>query len=212
MKVLLLEAQPAIESTVARSLLDAGHELVRCYDELDGGPCRAVRHDADCPLSSRVGVAVVARESGTPDLLYEMGAVCAERRRVPVVRVDPNTSDDVVELAIAGAAAGLDRLEARYAAAVRTALGADVLAVEASRAPDGVTVSLLAPMDIDWRQRTMLADRARRAIRAFDSFVVLIDIAVTAADGATTAVAPDERVCDGADEWFVDDGDELWVV
>ena len=211
MKVLLLEAQPAIESTVARTLRDAGHELVRCDDELDGGPCRAVRCDADCPLNSPVGVAVLARESGTPHLLYEMGAVCAERHRVPVVRVDPNKFDDVVELAVAGAAAGLDRLEARYAAAVRTALGADVLAVEASRAPDCVTVSVLAPMGIDWRHRTMLADRARRTIRAFDPFVAVIDIGVTAADGAIAAAAPDAKPGDGADEWFVDDGDELWA-
>ena len=211
MKVLLLEAQPAIESTVARTLHAAGHEIVRCYDEIDGGPCRAVRNDADCPLSRHVEVAVVARGSGTPDLLYEMGAVCAERRRVPVVRVAPDTSDDVVELAVAGAAAGLDRLEARYAAAVRLALGADVLAVEASRGPRSVTVSVLAPTDIDGRQRTMLADRARQAVRAFDSFVAVIDISVTAADTSAAAVAPYEHDSEGADEWFVDDGSELWA-
>ena len=170
-----------------------------------------MRNDADCPLNSRVDVVVVARESGAPDLLYEMGAVCAERRRVPVVGLAPDTSDDVVELAVAGAAAGLDRLEARYAAAVRIALGADVMSVEASRGPRGVTVSVLAPTDIDGRQRTMLADRARQAIRAFDSFVAVIDISVATADTSAAVVAPYERDREGADEWFVDDGSELWA-
>ena len=122
MRVLLLEECPTVESAVACQLGAAGYELWRCADDLGDGPCRAVHSGDACPLGRRVDVAVVVREHGAPHLLFEMGAVCAERQRVPVVRVGGSDAD-VSE--VAGAAAGLDRLWASYAAAVRTARGAD---------------------------------------------------------------------------------------
>src|SRR4051794_41812228 len=67
MKALLLQAQPMIETTLARAPLEAGHELVRCSDEPGGVPRRAVRNDDGCPLAKRVDVAVGAGERGTPD-------------------------------------------------------------------------------------------------------------------------------------------------
>ncbi|MEO5899051.1 MAG: hypothetical protein ABIR68_02830 [Ilumatobacteraceae bacterium] len=208
MKLLLLEPQPAITSVIATKLIDAGHQLERCYDEIDGAPCRGVRDDARCPLHQPVQLAVVVRETGMPDLLFETGAVCAERHRVPVIRVQPDQAGEVAALVQHAAASGQDRLEARYAAVVRVALADERVAVEARRDAHGVRASVRLATQGDQRHRTMIAERARTALRAFDPFVRCIDVAVEHDTDATVAT-DDRHPRRNRDEWFVDDGDDL---
>ncbi|MCU1503392.1 MAG: hypothetical protein JWM12_2746 [Ilumatobacteraceae bacterium] len=196
--MLLIEPNPAVESVIATRLGAAGHELRRCFDEIDDGPCRGVRDDARCPMHQPIDLTVVVRETDAPHSLGEMGAVCGERHRVPVVRVLPDDATDIVAVVQTAAANGRDQLEARYASVVRVALAGHNARVEAQRDAGNVRVSVHLPSQIDWRLRSALADRARRALRTYDPFVRTIDIAIQ-----------DDLTSGDHDEWFVDDGDGI---
>jgi hypothetical protein len=196
--LLLIEPNPDVESIVATRLVAAGHELRRCFDEIDDGPCRGVRDDARCPMHQPIDLTVVVRDTDAPQSLGEMGAVCGERHRVPVVRVLPDDPTDIVAVVQTAAANGRDQLEARDASVVRVALAGHNARVEAQRDAHSVRVRVQLPYPIDWRLRSALADRARRALRIHDPFVRTIDIAIQ------------HDVTSGDhDEWFVDDGDVL---
>src|SRR3954462_15581924 len=97
MRLLLLEPTPGIESIIATRLGAAGHDVAQCFDEVTGGPCRGVADDRLCPLHTPVDLTVVVRDAGSPALLGEMGAVCSERHRIPVMRVDPQQPDGLNE-------------------------------------------------------------------------------------------------------------------
>lgn len=180
MKLLLLEAMPGIGRSIHEQLTAAGHLVSTCHDSETNGPCRSVSAGADCPLNSPVDLAVVVRPDGMADTLLEMGAVCAERHRIPVMWIDPATGahpDDRVRIA---AAAGHDRIEAAYATVVRIALGRPAAGVEARRDPDRVQITVNLPQPADPATRATVADQARVAVRNYDPFVRTIDVSVTA--------------------------------
>ena len=180
MELLLVEAQPGKALLLRDRLTAAGHHVESCTDEDTGGPCRSVSVGVECPLRRHVDLAVVARGEGVDDSLFEMGAICAERHRVPVMCIDPAEPDALDQIRVA-AASGKDRLEARYAAEVRSALSEHgVITVEAERQPDRVhvTVGVLAS---DARARAAVADRVREVVRRFDRYVSTIDVSVTTA-------------------------------
>ncbi len=185
MKLLFVEAKPGTATSVKDQLTAAGHQLVSCYDDETNGPCRSVASSAGCPLHSHIDLTVVARSAGEADTLFEMGGVCSELHRVPVVRVDPAGGDDVAGQVVAAAAAGRDRTEAAYAAAVRTALAPRDVTVEAARYEGRVHVTVRLPVACDAHARSAVADRARAAIRDFDPFVSTIDISVIGAEVLT---------------------------
>jgi CheY-like chemotaxis protein len=180
MKVLLVESQPGNARTMKEQLRTAGHEVVMCSDDAWDGPCRSVADASACPLHEHVDLAVVAKPEEGPDTLLEMGAVCAERRRIPVVRLDPQTCADPVQFLTRAAAGGKDRMEAAYAAVVRADLGDLHLhaTVEATREPDRVQIVVGFAEAADAATRSRAADRARAAVRTFDPFVRSIDVSV----------------------------------
>lgn len=177
MKLLVLESEQGLARTVTSALTGAGHQVATCTDADSDSPCRNVDEPFGCPLDHPIDVAVVVRPLGSADTLREMGAVCAERRRVPVVRVEP-TNVDLEQTLRAAAAAGKDRTEAACAAAVRAALAPDEVRVEVSRDHDRTSVRVdLSEQAADlavWA----VADRAREAVRRYDPFVKAIDISV----------------------------------
>lgn len=180
MKLLLIESRPGVATDLRCELEHAGHDVSSCYDADTNSPCRGVHEPSSCPLESRhVDLAVVARPRGEPDSLFEMGAVCAERHRSPVIHVDPTIPPrDVDTIVRRAAAAGKDRIEAAYSAVVRAALSSKpVTTVETSREPARVQVTLSVDSS-DPHIRARLADNARAAVRAFDPFVSVIDVAV----------------------------------
>lgn len=179
MKLLLVESQPGIGRSLQEDLTAAGHHVATCYDAETNGPCRSVSCSAECPLDSHVDLAVVVRPDGGADTLFEMGAVCAERHRIPVVWIDPAAAVDAEERFRTAVAAGQDRIEVAYATAVRIALGHPGAAVEATRDPDRVQITVTTPDPCDATTRASVADRARAAVRSYDPFVRTIDVSVT---------------------------------
>lgn len=85
MKILLVEGAPGAGATAQSELADAGHTVVGCDASDAWAPCRGLDVVGDCPLDGGdVDVAVVAR-TGDDMVPSERGALCAARRRVPVV-------------------------------------------------------------------------------------------------------------------------------
>jgi hypothetical protein len=85
MKVLLVEGAPGAGSRAESELVAAGHLVVGCDTADRSAPCRGLDVIGECPLDAGdVDVAVVAR-AGEPMEPSERGALCASRRRVPVV-------------------------------------------------------------------------------------------------------------------------------
>jgi len=177
MKLLVLESEQGLARNVTTALARAGHQVATCTDPDNDSPCRSVDEPSGCPLDHPIDVAVVVRPAGAADTLREMGAVCAERHRVPVVRVEP-TSVDLERTVKAAAAAGKDRAEAACAAAVRAALATGDVGVEVGREHDRTWVTVEVPEqdahDVVWT----VADRAREAVRRYDPFVKSIDVSV----------------------------------
>src|SRR6185312_4784148 len=103
------------------------------------------------------------------------------------------------------AATGQDRREAAYARQVRIALADDHAGVEARRRAAQVFVTVTLPWTAGPQQRSRVADRARAAVRAYDPFVTVIDVAVVDRPADTPTTGDAERDAD----WFVDDGDGL---
>lgn len=179
MKLLLVESQPGIARTLTTQLTDAGHDVVMCSDEVGDGPCRSVADGAACPLHEHVDLTLVAKPEAGVDTLLEMGAVCAERHRIPVVRVDPDACADPADFVRRAAAAGKDRVEAQYAAVVRADLADLGATVEATRESGRVQIVVGVGPTADSATRSRAADRARAAVRNFDPFVRSIDVSVT---------------------------------
>jgi len=177
MRVLLVESTPGNGAGTAAWLQRNGHETATCFDPPHGLACRGVENHDDCPLSRHADLAVLVSDldSGTRTLT-EMGAVCALRHRVRLVElVEPDDAELDAELdAIIGNAAD-DALG--YEWAVEAALSEDTT-VQVTRSSDRVHVQLgLAPGTP--RERVpMIVDRANRAVRAYDPFVKVIDVAV----------------------------------
>jgi hypothetical protein len=178
MKLLLIESTPGNASTIERDLRAEGHDVVNCADE-HGGPCKGVQQHHDCPLEQHIDLAIVAREPNSARTLDEMGSVCAQRHRVPMVEVDPSdVADDLPSVAVANALA-TRRVEAGYAAAVRHELNHLPALVEVRRETECVHVTVQLPVSMATIEKSSYAaDRARHAVRQHDPFVKAIDVAV----------------------------------
>lgn len=178
MKLLLIESAPGNAAIIAGELVANGHEIVACTDD-HGGPCRGASHHDECPLEGHVDLAILAREPGSPRTLAEMGSVCATRHRVPLVEVDPqHPADDLPDLTVANALARR-KVEAAYAQAVRNELGAVPALVDVRREPTRIVATVQVPASFDTpAKRSMVADRAREAVREHDPYVAAIDVSV----------------------------------
>lgn len=178
MRILFVESRPSLGLEIADSLRAAGHEVVGCHDPDGLGPCTAASSGGPCPLDVPVDVAVVARLAQQEPTLEEMGGVCAERHRVPVVRVDPRHVGNVVATVEASAAVARSYTASMCAVAVRAALADVDLDVHATHGVDRWVVSIRVSEPIDDDRRWAIADRARAAVRGFDAYAKVIDIAV----------------------------------
>jgi hypothetical protein len=130
----LLPHVPPEAQRAADRLAQAGHRVLTCHEPGEEAfPCSALR-GRPCPLDGGVDVAVVARPRGgiqpTP---FEDGAVCAARRRVPLV-VAGQTSPNPFA-AWTAATASLESIpEAVAAAATAVSPGHSAVATAAWRA------------------------------------------------------------------------------
>lgn len=184
MKLLLIETEPGAAFNVEDTLLDDGHEVVKCNDGL-GGPCKGVADHSKCPMHLHVDLAILARPDWAYATLNEMGSVCARQHRVPLVQVDPIEPEAMLDDIEVTAARARRKVEAEYAAAVRRELrdgGVDGdVAVQVRRTPHRIDASVhLPPSSFSPSQQAALSDRARHAIRTHDPFVRVIDVSVAA--------------------------------
>lgn len=178
MKVLLIESSPSVGDEVRKQLGAEGHEVFHCAHE-DGGPCRGVDNHAECPLEQSVDLAILTRPAAASHTLAEMGSVCAERHRVPLVVVDPaELADELPTVSVAHAVAQRV-VESGFAAVVRREISHLPTVVDVRRLADRVVVHVQIPASQDTpAARSAAADRARFAVRTHDPFVQTIDVSV----------------------------------
>jgi hypothetical protein len=195
MKVLVLESHLGASRTASALLEGAGHTVVRCIGE-HGSPCRELDDDGECPLDGdHVSVAVVAHAGG-PLAPGEHGALCAARRRVPLVSTGYLGGE--TPLGALAVASGAD-LVARWVVAARDgdrhagAIRRDLvrlgviradelgngapLQITVERSPRRVALILRIP-DGDEREASIVK-AASEALRRFDPNVPVIDVRVT---------------------------------
>jgi len=181
MEVLLIESSPGIAATLQHRLVRDGHEVVSCIDSHDG-PCRGVESNAACPLDHHVDIAVLARQRGVAPTLNEMGSVCAQRHRVPLVTLyagDEFGPDVDAEIS---AAVARREVEATYVAAVRHRVGHTVDDIKVHREHNRIHVVLSITDSPGAQVVGMLADKARDAVREHDRYTPVIDVSVVKVD------------------------------
>jgi hypothetical protein len=180
MQVLLIESSPGAAKTLHNRLIRDGHEVVSCNDSR-GGPCRGVEANNSCPLQNHIDVAILARRDASAPTLNEMGAVCADRHRVPVVELYPGDEFGPGESAVVAAALARRRVEAQYVMAIRHEMGHAVDDIKVEREHGRIHVTLTAAPSSSATLST-LADKARKAVREYDANVPVVDISVILAD------------------------------
>ena len=177
MDVLVIESAPGIAATLEHRLVRDGHAVISCNDS-KGGPCIGVESNADCPLMQHIDVAVLARQRDTARTLYEMGAVCALRHRVPLVTLHPGDEFGPGASTEVAAAVARRAVEAAYAATIRKQVGhgIDDIAVQREYQRIHVTITVEQSMSVLTIRR--LVDRVRQAVRAYDAHTAAVDISV----------------------------------
>jgi hypothetical protein len=181
MDVLLIESSPGIAATLQHRLIRDGHEVVSCNDS-HGGPCRGVESGESCPLDQHVDIAVLARERGTEPSLNEMGSVCAQKHRVPLVTLYPGDEFGPGASTEVAAAVAQREVEAGYVAAVRRQVGHIVGDITVVREHSRIHVTLTIAEVADAQAISMIADRARQAVREHDRHTPVVDISVVMGD------------------------------
>ncbi len=194
MKVLLVEGEPGAADEAEATLRAAGHHVTGCEAADPSVPCRGLDHLADCPLDGNdIDVAVVGRVGG-PLTTMERGALCASRRRIPVVVAgDPRQAvsfgpgthlarTDLVAACERAATAG----EAHVAAIRRSLIMAGVLTVddvdadpplvrfEVRREPG--RLRLVVATQADEPRLAPITKAAAEALRRFDPYTKVIDV------------------------------------
>lgn len=178
MKLLLIESTPGNATAIQADLVDEGHDIVSCNDT-HGGPCRGIAHHRECPMEQHIDLAIVTRDPRAAHSLHEMGSVCAQQHRVPLVEVDPSDVADDFPSAAVAAALATRRVEAAYATAVRHELSGVPAIVDVRRDRNRVHVNVQVPASMgDRAVLSHVADRARHATREHDPFVSGIDVSV----------------------------------
>lgn len=196
MRVLLVEGAPGAGAGAETELTAAGHTVVGCEASDPWAPCRGLDMVADCPLDAGdVDVAVVAR-AGDDVVPSERGALCASRRRIPVVLTGnprhvvsfgPGThlaGSDLLATCQEAAGSGL----AHAAAIRRDLLIRGVVTptdVDGPNAPVSFTVDreprrlrLTVRLPADEPRRPGIVKAAQEALRRFDQWVTVIDVVV----------------------------------
>lgn len=196
MKILLVEGAPGAGADAESELVGAGHTVVGCDAADPWAPCRGLDVVGDCPLDTGdVDVAVVAR-AGDDLAPSERGALCAARRRVPVVlsgnprhavSFGPGThlaGSDLLATVDQAAGSGL-----AHAAAIRRDLlihgvltaedvdGTDPpISFSVRREPRRLRLTVRMPADEP--RRPGITKAAQEALRRFDQWATVIDVIV----------------------------------
>jgi hypothetical protein len=197
MRVLVVGTVPSAIEAAVTQIVAAGHEVARCHESGEGAfPCAALNEGRACPLEGTpVDVAVTVRDRAWPrPSPFEDGAICALRRRIPLVvagrtalqpfeRWSSRTLDGsglvaACEEAAAAPLPGHGEAARQAASQVITAPGD----VEATvwRRHGALQVEITVPADCA-DLTTKVAARVTGALRAFDGFATAINVTVAEA-------------------------------
>lgn len=197
MKILLVEAVAGSSRATRSELVDAGHTVVGCDTDDRWALCRGVDASGECPLDGGdIDVAVVAREGWEVEM-SERGALCAARRRVPVllcgdpeqaVTFGPGThlaGDDLVASCRDAAVSGRPHVAAiRRDLLINRVLTTDdvdgpdaTVAFDVRRHPDRLHLTVL--IGSGDARRPGIVKAAQEALRRFDRWSQVIDVSVT---------------------------------
>jgi len=196
MRVLLVEGAPGAGAAVQTEPVGAGHTVAGCDAADSWAPCRGLDGVGACPLvDGSSHLAVVARV-GDDMVPSERGALCASRRRVPVVLTgDPRhavsfgpgthlAGTDLLATCREAAGSGL-----AHAAAIRRDLlihgvvtAADVdgsdppITFSVRREPRRLRLTVTLPEGD--RRQPGITKAAQEALRRFDQWTTVIDVLV----------------------------------
>ncbi|MEN9504366.1 MAG: hypothetical protein RI958_292 [Actinomycetota bacterium] len=179
MKIMLVANHPDDALALERALVDEGHSVATCHDD-QGAPCRGVAQPDSCPLESSVDLTVIARASGQPRGLDEIGAVCSARHRIGVVEIDPGAPSDLALYELADAAEELicRDYERSVTDTIREIQPDLSMQVAVRRHDRDVRVRVVLRTAAGPLEITAIADRARSGVRRHDRFAQIIDVAV----------------------------------
>jgi hypothetical protein len=201
MRMLVVGTLPgAIEPAVTR-LKDAGHTVARCHDSGAGSfPCLGLSEARACPLEGApVDVAVTVRNRDWPrPSPFEDGAICALRRRVPLVVAGITALQPFDRWSSRALDDGSDLVAACEETAAAPLPGHSEVTRQAARPVLGATSCDADVEGIVWRRQgalraemtlpagcadltSKLAARVTGALRQFDGFATAIDVAVAQA-------------------------------
>ena len=202
--VLMAEADSAPARQVADALTEAGHAVHPCHDRDEVGLACAALRGRGCPLEDRpVDIAVLVRPRTRPEpTLVEQGALCAARRRIPLVvggavGADPyrqwaaaeQEGTALLELVEAAAAAPLPEHSEVARATLEETLQTAASSVERCDAEvyrhGGVLqVVLHAEPDPGRLARQVAATRVHQRLRAIDRWTPRMELSFDSRPGA----------------------------
>jgi hypothetical protein len=179
MRILLVAPHLGDAHAVESALVEEGHTVVTCTDDV-GEPCRGVSHHDECPLESSVDLAVLTPSDPAARTLAEMGAICAARHRVGVVELDVSkpSNRSLYELADDAEREICDGYVATVTDLIRAVHPVEPFDVAISRSDQDVRVRVTLHFNADPITVTGIADRARAAVRRHDRFARVIDVSV----------------------------------
>ena len=189
MRVLLVEGEPGAADEAEAALRAAGHQVTGCQAADPSVPCRGLDHMADCPLDANdVDVAVVGRVGG-PLTTMERGALCASRRRIPVVVAgDPRQAvsfgpgthlarTDLIGACERAAVAGDAHVAAvRRSLIIAGVVDADPPAVVFRVRREPNRLRLVVATAPDEPRAASITKAAAEALRRFDPYTKVIDV------------------------------------
>jgi hypothetical protein len=192
--VLVPDGRDPLAAGVVDALQRAGHRVHVCLEGSDDDGCRQLV-DASCPLETApVDVAV---EVGAPPVAsLDNGALCAVRRRIPLVLADAPVGHPLeVWAARATTAPGvvtavadvMERPLPDHSEAARRALlhelrghgrASDVATVEVFRRPGRLLVRLTHVPALSRTEAERLATHVAQAVRGYDRWAPKVDVTV----------------------------------
>jgi hypothetical protein len=196
MKVLMVEATPGSGQDARRRLVAAGHTVLSCETSEPHVPCVGLSTVGECPLDAdHVDVAVV-HHTGADLAASERGALCAARRRVPVVvdgefrrSVSFGPGTFVAGSDLLASCEDASRSGVAHAAAIRRELlcsgvveASDTVgdhpavSFDVARSPSRLRLTVRLP-EGDAR-RSNIIKAAGEALRRFDPWASVIDVVV----------------------------------
>jgi hypothetical protein len=187
---------------VIDALARAGHRVHQCLEGSDDEGCRQLV-DASCPLET-APVDLAVEVGGPPAASLDNGALCAVRRRIPLVLADPPPGHPLEPWAarltdsagVVGAVVDvLDHPLPGHTDEARRALlhelrghgrPSDTATVEVFRLPGRLLVRVSYGPDMSRTEAERLATHVTQAVRGFDRWAPKVDVIVRAAERAPT--------------------------